>query len=81
MLKSAPAGYYDLVLMDIQMPHMNGYQAARAIRTLPDERSSIPIIAMTANAFKEDKEAAFAAGMNEYIIKPVDIASLLQKLA
>ena len=81
MLKNAPAGYYDLVLMDIQMPHMNGYQAARAIRALPDERSSIPIIAMTANAFKEDKEAAFAAGMNDYIIKPVDIASLLQKLA
>ena len=80
MLKNAPAGYYDLVLMDIQMPHMNGYQAARAIRALPDERSRIPIIAMTANAFKEDKEAAFAAGMNDYIIKPVDIASLLQKL-
>ena len=81
MLKNAPAGYYDLILMDIQMPHMNGYQAARAIRALPDERSSIPIIAMTANAFKEDKEAAFAAGMNDYIIKPVDISSLLQKLA
>lgn len=80
MLKNAPVGYYDLVLMDIQMPHMNGYQAARAIRALPDERSNIPIIAMTANAFKEDKEAAFAAGMNDYIIKPVDISSLLQKL-
>ncbi len=81
MLQNAPAGYYDLILMDIQMPHMNGYQAARAIRALPDERSNIPIIAMTANAFKEDKEAAFAAGMNDYIIKPVDISSLLQKLA
>lgn len=81
MLQSAPAGYYDLILMDIQMPHMNGYQATRAIRSLSDERCQTPIIAMTANAFKEDKEAAFAAGMNAYIVKPVEIQSMMNTIA
>ena len=81
MLENAPAGYYDLILMDIQMPHMNGYQAAKAIRTLPDMRCQIPIIAMTANAFKEDKEAALAAGMDDYIVKPVEIASMMETIS
>ena len=81
MLRDAPVGYYDLILMDIQMPYMNGYQAAAAIRSLPDERSRIPIIAMTANAFKEDKEAAFAAGMDDYIVKPVEISSMLRTIS
>lgn len=80
MLQSAPAGYYDLILMDIQMPHMNGYQATRAIRAITDERSQTPIIAMTANAFKEDKEAAFSAGMNAYIVKPVEIQSMMRTI-
>ena len=53
MLTKAPVGYYDVILMDIQMPKMNGYQATKAIRKLPDERAQVPIIAMTANALKK----------------------------
>ena len=53
MLQKAPVGYYDVILMDIQMPKMNGYQATEAIRKLPDERAQVPIIAMTANALKK----------------------------
>lgn len=56
MLKERPSGYYDLILMDIQMPKMNGYEAAETIRSWEDERSEIPIVAMTANAFEEDKK-------------------------
>ena len=78
MLQKAPIGYYDLILMDIQMPRMNGYQATRAIRALSDDRSHIPIIAMTANAFDEDRQAALASGMNDYISKPVEISNLLK---
>ena len=78
MLKDAPAGYYDTVLMDIQMPNMNGYQATRVIRKLPDERAKIPIIAMTANAFEEDRQAALAAGMDDYVAKPVEISELFR---
>lgn len=77
MLKDAPVGYYDTVLMDIQMPNMNGYQATGVIRKLPDERAKIPIIAMTANAFEEDRQAALAAGMDDYVAKPVEISELL----
>ena len=77
MVRKAPAGYYDLILMDIQMPRMNGYEAARTIRSMKgDERSEIPIIAMTANAFEEDKKAALDAGMNDHIGKPIDIKTL-----
>ncbi|MDO4484162.1 MAG: ATP-binding protein [Clostridia bacterium] len=73
MLKKAEPGYYDLILMDIQMPTMNGYDAARAIRSLPNiRRASIPIIAMTANAFAEDRKNAFAAGMDAHVAKPVE---------
>ncbi|MDD5804302.1 MAG: ATP-binding protein [Clostridia bacterium] len=80
-LQEAPIGYYDLILMDIQMPVMNGYQAARTIRELPDARAKIPIVAMTANAFEEDRQAAFDAGMNAYAAKPIEVAKLLNVLA
>ena len=81
MLQEAPAGYYDLILMDIQMPHLNGYQATQRIRALPDSRSQTPIIAMTANAFKEDRDAALASGMDDYIVKPVEIHAMLNTIA
>ena len=72
-----PAGTYDLILMDIQMPNMDGYQAAQRIRHLNDKtRAEIPIIAMTANAFAEDRKRVFDAGMNEHIAKPIDIEKL-----
>lgn len=78
---SAP-GYYDLVLMDIQMPVMDGYEASRSIRSLEDEAlAAVPIIAMTANAFVEDRQAALDAGMNGHLAKPVDIDELLEMLA
>lgn len=80
LLGAKPAGYYDAVLMDIQMPRMDGYQAAQAIRTLPDARSTVPIIAMTANAFEEDKQRAFDAGMNDHISKPISVNALLAAL-
>lgn len=75
MLQKAAAGYYDLILMDIQMPNMNGYMATERIRKLPDPaKANIPIIAMTANAFEEDKKHAFKIGMNGHIAKPSDIS-------
>lgn len=80
MLKDAPVGYYDTVLMDIQMPNMNGYQATGVIRKLPDERAKIPIIAITANAFEEDRQAALAAGMDDYVAKPVEISELFRTI-
>ena len=77
-----PAGTYDMILMDIQMPKMNGYKATQAIRHLPDQdKAYIPIIAMTANAFEEDKRDAFAAGMNGHIAKPIQVDKLLSILA
>ena len=77
-----PAGTYDMILMDIQMPQMNGYKATQAIRNLPDkDKACIPIIAMTANAFEEDKRAAFAAGMNGHIAKPIQVDKLLSILS
>ena len=75
------AGYYDLVLMDIQMPIMDGYEATEHIRAFEDEElSKIPIFAMTANAFEEDKKKAFAAGMNGHIAKPINISVLMEEL-
>ena len=72
-----PVGTYDMILMDIQMPKMNGYKATQAIRNLPDkDKACIPIIAMTANAFAEDRKRAFDAGMNGHIAKPIDIEKL-----
>ena len=81
MLAQAPEGYYDLILMDIQMPGMNGYEAAAKIRGMADvKKAGIPIIAMTANAFAEDRQAAFDAGMNAHVAKPIDMAVLLPTL-
>ena len=81
MLTEAGAGYYKLVLMDIQMPNMNGYEAARAIRKLEDrELAAIPIIAMTANAFEEDRQEALKSGMNGHIAKPIDVELLFDVL-
>ena len=76
-----PAGIYDLILMDIQMPNMDGYQATKLIRQFADkEKADIPIIAMTANAFEEDKRNALAAGMNGHMAKPIHVDKLLLTL-
>jgi len=81
MLKSSEHNYYQLILMDVQMPVMNGYEATKAIRNLKDkELSQIPILAMTANAFEEDKQEAFKSGMNGHIAKPIDIDNLMETL-
>lgn len=78
--KAAP-GEYKLILMDVQMPHMNGYDATREIRKLDDpQKSKIPIIAMTANAFEEDKKNAIEAGMNGHLAKPIEVQKLIQTL-
>ena len=79
-LQDVPVGYYDAILMDIQMPNMNGYEATKAIRKLTDERAKMPIIAMTANAFEEDRQAALAAGMDDYVAKPVEISELFRTI-
>lgn len=77
-----PVGTYDMILMDIQMPKMDGYKATQAIRRLPDrDKACIPIVAMTANAFEEDKRDAIAAGMNGHIAKPIQMDKLLSMLA
>ena len=81
MLRKSQPGYYRLVLMDVQMPIMNGYDATKAIRKLENkELASIPILAMTANAFEEDKQAALASGMNGHIAKPIDISKLFESM-
>ncbi len=82
MVSRSRSGYYDFVLMDVQMPRMNGYEATKAIRALDDkELASIPVIAMTANAFAEDKKKAADAGMNEHLTKPVRIDELMAMLS
>lgn len=81
MVEQAEPAYYDLILMDIQMPNMNGYQATQAIRGMNDPvKANIPIAAMTANAFEEDRQNAYAAGMNVHLAKPIDIPKLRQVL-
>lgn len=76
-----PTGYYDVILMDIQMPKMDGYEAARRIRALPEpEKASVPIVAVTANTFGEDCEAALKAGMNKHLAKPYDIPQIIQTI-
>ena len=82
MMEKASSDYYDLILMDIQMPNMNGYKATQIIRRLPDKKkATIPIVAMTANAFEEDKKNAFKAGMNGHIAKPIHVEELFDLLA
>ncbi len=76
ILEKMPEGYYDLILMDIQMPIMDGYEATKIIRSFNNKNAQIPIIAMTANAFEEDKKHALQLGMNEHLAKPVDIEKL-----
>lgn len=82
MVRSADTGYYDMVLMDIQMPNMDGYEATRAIRALEDrEKAGMLILALTANAFQDDIDKAFAAGMDGHIAKPLDAKVLFRKMA
>lgn len=82
ILVEAPAHTYDAILMDVQMPIMNGYDAARAIRQLQDaEKANIPILAMTANAFAKDKQDAIDSGMNGHIAKPIEREALIHTLA
>ena len=78
MLKKMPEDYYDMILMDIQMPEMDGYEATRRIRNLDDARADIPIVAMTANAFEEDRQKALESGMNAHVSKPVDMNMLFK---
>lgn len=81
-LEKAVPGYYDMILMDIQMPVMDGYDAAAGIRRMKDEKkASIPIIAMTANAFAEDKQKVISMGMNDHVAKPIDMNVLLPVIA
>ncbi|MGN0653603.1 MAG: PocR ligand-binding domain-containing protein [Oscillospiraceae bacterium] len=82
MLEKARAGYYNLILMDIQMPNMDGYKATQTIRRFSDkQKAEIPIIAMTANAFEEDKKNAYESGMNGHIAKPINIGKLMSTLS
>ncbi|MDO4496979.1 MAG: ATP-binding protein [Bacteroidales bacterium] len=81
-MEQQPAGTYDLILMDVQMPNMDGYKATQHIRRLADKgKANIPIVAMTANAFEEDKKNALDAGMNEHIAKPIDVKAIVEKLS
>ncbi len=81
MLEKSKPGYYQLILMDVQMPVMNGYEATQAIRKLKDTQlAAIPILAMTANAFEEDKQEALKSGMNGHIAKPINIENLMSTL-
>ena len=80
-LVKMPPDYYDVILMDVQMPHMDGYTATKEIRRLPDARAKIPIIAMTANVYEEDKQRAFASGMTGFLAKPLNIQEMLKVLS
>ena len=80
ILQKMPEDYYDMILMDIQMPNMDGYETTRKIRCLPGRRSAVPIVAMTANAFDEDKKKAYQAGMNGYLSKPIDVKAVFATL-
>ena len=80
-VREAPEHYFDLILMDVQMPVMNGYEATRAIRTMDrDGAKAVPILAMTADAFSEDIQAAKDAGMNGHMAKPLDYEGLSQEI-
>ena len=80
-IENVRPGEYDAILMDIQMPNMDGYQAAQCIRHLDDKmKAEIPIIAMTANAFAEDRQKALSVGMNDHVAKPIDMNTLIPVL-
>ena len=80
-MEQMPAKSYDLILMDVQMPHMDGYKATETIRELSDEgKAHIPIVALTANAFEEDRKKAIKAGMNAHIAKPISVDIILENL-
>mgnify|MGYP001463770830 len=72
--------HIDIVLSDVNMPNMDGYRTTEEIRSLPDKRAQIPIVAMTANVFDEDKKKAYEAGMNGYIAKPIDTKAIFSTL-
>lgn len=81
MFKESAEGYYDLILMDVQMPHMDGYEATRCIRALGrSDAQKVPIFAMTANAFAEDVQKSREAGMNAHISKPLDIRAVYKQM-
>jgi len=81
-MERSPAGTYDVILMDIQMPVMDGYEAARRIRQMEDrKKAEIPIVAVTANAFEEDRIIALEAGMNGHLAKPYDISAIMKTLS
>jgi len=79
-IRGNEVGYFDVVLMDIQMPNMDGYEATKTIRRMNSQKREIPIIAMTANAFDEDKKNALNAGMNGHVAKPINVKLLMQTL-
>ena len=82
MLRAATPGHYDVVLMDIQMPIMDGFEATRRIRALDEkDKATIPIIAVTANAFEEDRESVYDAGMNAHLAKPYEIPKMMATLS
>lgn len=82
MVEKSPEHYYDAILMDVQMPVMDGYEATRTIRAMPREDvKNMPILAMTANAMEEDKEMALTSGMNAHIAKPIDTELLISLLS
>ena len=80
IVKENAVDCFDCILMDIQMPRMNGFEACKVIRALPNKRNTLPIIALTANAFEEDRKACLDAGMSEHVSKPIEIQSLLQTI-
>ena len=80
IVKENAVDCFDCILMDIQMPRMNGFEACKVIRSLPNNRSLLPIIALTANAFEEDRQDCLEAGMSEHVAKPIEIQSLLQTI-
>ena len=80
IVKENAVDCFDCILMDIQMPRMNGFEACKVIRSLPNNRNKLPIIALTANAFEEDRKACLDAGMSEHVSKPIEIQSLLQTI-
>jgi len=81
-IQQSPAGYYNVILMDVQMPVMNGYEATTTIRNMSDKaKADIPIFALTANAFEEDKREAMNAGMNGHLAKPINVKELLYTLS